>query len=350
MDKLGRKLAISLALGFLVFAGLSLYADLPQMGQALVRFDWRLLPVIFGLTLVNYLLRFVKWTYYLRRLGVRGVPWWESFLIFFAGLSMVVTPGKVGEWLKCYLLRQVSGTPFSRTAPIILAERLTDGLALAILAGAGLFLYRIGWEILLVATLAGLALIALSRWRRAMEAILDWGESRPVVGPRVHLLRNFYESTYELFSPLNLAVAVSLGVVSWAGECVAYFFVLTGLGVEPSFELLIQATFILASSTIAGAALMTPGGLGVAEGGLVGLSQVLVGVTRPVAASSAILIRLGTLWLGVGVGVIALLILTRRLGRTMPLGAVDGPDEVDLTVGDRGVSPGLPGRSRGTIR
>jgi len=90
------------------------------------------LPLVLALTSCNYALRFVKWQYYLRTIGVEGFPRGQSALAYLAGLGMVVTPGKVGEWLKCYLLRELHGTPFSRSAPILIAERLTDCLCCAI--------------------------------------------------------------------------------------------------------------------------------------------------------------------------------------------------------------------------
>ena len=60
-----------------------------------------------------------------------------------------MTPGKVGELLKAWLLRARAGTPMAVSAPVILAERLTDGVAMLILASAGLLLYRHGWQALL---------------------------------------------------------------------------------------------------------------------------------------------------------------------------------------------------------
>ena len=44
-------------------------------------------------------------------------------------LDFVITPGKAGEWLKSFLVRQRTGTAIATTAPIILAERMTDGQA-----------------------------------------------------------------------------------------------------------------------------------------------------------------------------------------------------------------------------
>src|SRR5207248_2162695 len=76
------------------------------------------------------------WELYLRRLGVR-IPLRDSFGIFLSGFSLTVTPGKIGEVLKSYLLREVHGVPMARTAPIVIAERLTDLVALAALALVG---------------------------------------------------------------------------------------------------------------------------------------------------------------------------------------------------------------------
>ena len=96
---------------------IALYADLPQMVQALVNFRWEFLPLILGLTLFNYFWRYLKWQYYLRRLDIH-IHWVKSLLIFLSGLSMAITPGNIGELLKSYLLK---------------TERLTDGIALILL-------------------------------------------------------------------------------------------------------------------------------------------------------------------------------------------------------------------------
>jgi hypothetical protein len=66
-------------------------------------------------------------------------------------------------------------------------------------------------------------------------------------------------------------------------------------------------------ATVAGAVLLTPGGLGVAEGGLTGLLQVIVDMPKSLAAVATLIIRFATLWFGVLVGMGTLAIMTRRL-------------------------------------
>src|SRR6056297_2259383 len=79
------------ALAFLVFVGLVLYGDVSRIGPTLARFNWFLLPVILSLTLLDDLLRFAKWDYFLKVLGV-DLPWKDSAAVFFGGLAMAITP------------------------------------------------------------------------------------------------------------------------------------------------------------------------------------------------------------------------------------------------------------------
>lgn len=305
--KLRTGIISSLVLACIVFIAITLYADAPHMVAALLHFHWEYLPLILGLTLFNYFWRFVKWQYYLRRLKVRIQPW-KSLLIFVSGLSMAITPGKVGELLKSYLLKRETGAAISHTAPIIVAERLTDGIAMLILAATGLVLYRFGWEVLLALLLLGLTGIALIQNRRLILTLLGFAERLPTVSRFVHLLHAFYESAYTLLQWRPLLLAILLGLISWAGECGALYFVFTGLGVTPSIDLLIKATFILAFASLVGSASGLPGGLGAAEGSVLALTRLLVSPSVALGGTATLLIRFCTLWFGLGLGVIALLL------------------------------------------
>ena len=165
-------IVFSLLLAFVVMTAIALYSDVPKMLAALVHFRWIYLPLILGFTLFNYFWRFVKWQYYLRRLKI-VLDWRKSLIIFLSGLSMAITPGKVGELLKSYLLRQATGAAISRTSPIIVAERLTDGIAMLGLAATGLVLYRFGWQILLILFVFGIFGIAVVQNRTVVLQVLQ---------------------------------------------------------------------------------------------------------------------------------------------------------------------------------
>jgi uncharacterized protein (TIRG00374 family) len=316
LANLRTKFILSLLVGMIVAVGLLLYGDFSDILHRLGDFRWELLPLLLALSLFNYLVRFVKWHFYLHQIGLHDIPKLDSFLAFFSGLAMVITPGKLGEWLKSYLLQEMRGIPFLRTAPILLAERFTDSVALLLLAVAGFIVFGEAWEVFVVVVAGCIAAMFVARHRPTMRAILHLAERAPLISRFATRVEDFYETTYTLFAPWSLLLTTALSFVSWAGEVLAFYLVLVGLGYHGSGMLLLQAAFILPISTLAGAVvLIAPGGLGVAEGGITGLLQVIVeGMTKSVATLAALIIRFTTLWFGVIVGLIVLAITTRRIG------------------------------------
>lgn len=316
MDKtLRSKIIISVILGMIVMIALSLFSDIRAVGDSLATFNWLMIPAILGFTVLNYVLRWLKWDYYLRKLRMgNGVSYGQSALLFTAGMVMAVTPGKVGEVLKSGLLKRLNGTPISRSAPIVLAERLTDGLAMLLLMATGLALYppaRPAFVVLVILSVIGLAVL---QNRRIAMALIKWLESKPKLQRFAQPLHSFYESSAELLSGRLLVVSTIISVISWAGECVAMYFVLRGLGVPASGELLLQSTFIFAASTLFGLVSFLPGGLGASEVSSTVLITALVGLPKGPASAATIVIRFCTLWFGVLLGIIAMTMFAHHYG------------------------------------
>lgn len=309
------KIIASALLGLLVLIVLGLVSDIRQVGQSFSTFAWATLPAILGFTIFNYVLRWLKWDYYLRRMEMdRGVNRYDSALLFTSGMVMAVTPGKVGEVLKSYLLKRMNGTPISASAPIVLAERLTDGLSMLLLMGFGLTLYapaRPAFLVLLVASCIGVVLV---QFRPLMERLLDLIARLPIGARLVPTLRTAYLSSQRLLSWRLLIISTIISIISWFGECVAFFYVLRGLGLGSTDDLLLKATFIFAASTLFGLVSFLPGGLGVSEASSTGLLVLLVGMTTGPATTATIIIRFCTLWFGVTLGAIALVLFRRRYG------------------------------------
>ena len=135
MSSRGKKLLLVILLSSLVFVGLAGYGDFREVWRHLAEFPPGYLFLALGLAVVNYLLRFLRWAYYLKLLGI-SVPFSVSSLTFLTGLAMTITPGKVGELVKSYLLRDRAGAPVTASLPVVLMERLTDLISVAF-TGAG---------------------------------------------------------------------------------------------------------------------------------------------------------------------------------------------------------------------
>ncbi len=313
-----RALIGTLAAAALSIILLTLFGDLDQIGDAFRTFDWRLAPLILLLTVWNYAWRFVKWRRYLRALDVRPLSTGADLLVYLSGYALTVTPGKVGELIRTVYLRRLTGAPPARTAAAIAAERITDGAAMLILALIGLVQFRYGRPLLALAAIAFLLGILLIQRPELLHALLNRLAGWPVVGGGITHARAFVDASNTLFRPKLLTQSVGLGVISWAGECVAFFLVLVGLGIDATWALLLGATFILALSSLAGGASMLPGGLGVTDATVAGLLILLIddpSMNRTVAAAATLIIRFATLWFAVLIGAISLALLERYTRR-----------------------------------
>jgi uncharacterized membrane protein YbhN (UPF0104 family) len=302
---LTRKVMVAALFGGLVFAALALYGDVTKLRNAARGFSPGAVAVGFGLALGNYGLRIWRWQYYLHCIDV-SVPLFESSIVFLSGFVMSVTPGKVGEVFKSLLLYESRGVSMVRTAPIVVAERLTDLIALVLLTALGSLAFELGIIIAAAGALLVSGLVLVCAYRPLGEALLGLAARLGPLRKIVHKLREAYESLLSMLRPGPLLFGTLLAVIAWSLECGSLYAIVHGF---PGATLPWDATvFAYSASTIAGALAMLPGGLGVTEAGMAGLLQALGGstMTKEVATAATILVRLATLWFAVGIGVIAL--------------------------------------------
>ena len=149
-SSLTRRLIIGLLFGFLVVLVLTLLSDLKAVSQHIFEFRWILYPIVLGLTLLNYLLRGFKFYYYLRQIGADNISLKESFRIFVAGFPLAVTPGKVGEALKgVWIHYKDPDVTIARGVSVVVAERISDGLAVLLLSTVGVIAFPQYWPVFL---------------------------------------------------------------------------------------------------------------------------------------------------------------------------------------------------------
>lgn len=302
-----KRFLLSLTLGIGVFLGFSIYADFEQIIRALQVFSWWYLPIIIFLVLANYLFRYLKWNYYLSILNIR-ISRKESFAIFISGLTMAITPGKMGEVLKSYLLREINGTPISRSAPIILAERFTDLISIALLSVFGVTTFKYGLQTLGISFgLMGLFMVMVS-WPPLFLGMIKWLAKCPLISKGATKLETAYDSISSLMLPKALIWTVLISCLAWFCECLAFNMVFHGFNLSCSLN---SSVFIYAFSTLIGALSMLPGGLGATEGSITGL-LLMLNIPKHLAVASTFIIRIFTLWFGVLIGLIALSLTQRK--------------------------------------
>lgn len=309
------KLSIRNALLLMLFAvvvygAYAVYSGLGKLGESLVRFTWTSFAAACGLAFGNYVLRYLKWEFYLSKLGIRNVGKVDSFLTFLSGFVLTITPGKVGEVFKSWVLFETHEIPISRTAPIVVAERVTDliGIITLIVLGSLGFAGGLVWAAV-GSVLVALLLVVIASPALSLGII---GLVERVPGRVGHLapkLREAYESLKTMLRADNLGVPALLSIAAWSLECLALWVILRGFGERTSLPLCV---FFYATSTLVGAIVPVPGGLGVTEAALEEQMHEIGHVTPATSTAAMMLVRFATLWFAVLVGFIALTALKRR--------------------------------------
>lgn len=328
---------MAIALGVLIL--LLALSDVPELLRSLRGFTlWLLIPITL-LKLINYTFRYLEWHYLLGVVGVRiraGLPsthqpptlnLGESIAIFLAGFPMQLSPGKVAEVLKAAMVKHRTRVPIAQTAPVVLTERIVDGLAVLIIIGVAALL---GGEAIFgsadldidAATIQALVIGTFVAMVGAIVAIqikplglgvLDILAKIPLLRRFVPWLRHFYLSSYEVLKLRRLIPTVGFGLVAYGTDCIALYLMLRGVDVAGSADLMAQVSFILGFAVIVAALSAMPGGAGARELSIGGLLIGMVGLERGVASAAVAINTFFQVGLGVLIGLVVLVIFRRRL-------------------------------------
>jgi len=300
----------ALVFGVILYAGGSMWADSDKVGDEFGKLNWTLYGGALLLTLCNYALRSAKWHYLIRLLNI-DIKVRDNIRIFTAGLSMTISPGKAGEMLKPYLVSQKTGVSMTQTVPALVAERLTDIIAIVMLMAISLPSIGSGAEAHTTSLIWICSAIALGLSVLASERLSLWiislSSKLPVIRKASNKIESLYRATRICLSLVPLFITIVVSFVAWGLECIGFVMIFNAMGIaEISLG---QATFIYTAGTVVGGLVaILPGGVGAAEGSMIGLMLKLpAALTEAQAMTAAMLIRIATLWMGVIIGAIALL-------------------------------------------
>ncbi|MBQ4334595.1 MAG: flippase-like domain-containing protein, partial [Myxococcaceae bacterium] len=106
MNRLLRRFVPVLLIAIALYGAFVVWSGYDDIRESLSAFRPIMLLWALGCATANYVLRLVKWEFYLWRLGIRGVGKLDSALVFLSGFAFTLTPGKVGEVFKSAVLLQ----------------------------------------------------------------------------------------------------------------------------------------------------------------------------------------------------------------------------------------------------
>jgi len=255
--------------------------DVGEVKDAFQQADWWLallsLPVYFA----GLWVRTIRWQYLLR--PVKKVPALRLYPVVIIGLmANNLIPARAGELARAYVLGEREKISKTTSLGTIAVDRLFDGVTLvpmmlivALLAkgdtnfdvGVGPLKANLNFtglgvvmSVLFGAALVLLAYLALSDSGRRLLHRLVHRFAPASLKPKVEdLLRSFFDGLHALRSPVDLAAAWIMSLISWSLEATMYFMVARAFGIHEGFHIFLLLT---AAANLVIAVVATQGGVG----------------------------------------------------------------------------------------
>ena len=244
--------------------------------------------------------------------------------------------------MRLLLLRRGFGLPYRRTAPLLIADRLSDvnTLALLMLAGASYVLKES--TLIFVALALVVAINALLRFPapllRMVDGLYALSRRRFALSPRGFALsrrrharssrrytrvaaglRRLLRRTQSTFNVNTQLLASLLSLAAWCFECASLFWILDALNTPIDLR---AAIAIHATASLVGALSMLPGGFGGFEATCVAL-LLWQGIPAPEAVVATAVLRVTTFWYSLLLGTPVLAWAILRLRRNRPTATAD---------------------------
>jgi hypothetical protein len=111
------------------YISFALYSDVNKFITHLQEIDLKfLVPILLSFTTTIFI-KSIRQYFFLRQINIQ-INFKENIIIFLAGLSMLVTPGGIGQMIKSHFLLKKDDQPVAKTIPLVVVERYHDVLAL----------------------------------------------------------------------------------------------------------------------------------------------------------------------------------------------------------------------------
>ena len=279
---------------YAVFIALS---DFSVIYETILHFPLESIPIIISLALLASFTRAVRYHLYLNNVNI-NIKFSQSVMIYFAGLSMELTPVRVGQVITSYILKEKFNKPVTQSAPVIVAERITDLIGLVVISVPAVFLVgEISWIILLAIAIL-LSIIILTQKRQPFDLLLNLFIRFKTLQNPIKYFKEMYENTYLLMRKRILAISSILSSVSWLIEGVGIFVIIKSLAIPIGLH---ESVLVYTKSAFIGGLSFIPNGIGVADSIFVSF-LLPYGADFSIATTAMILARLHFMWFRIALG------------------------------------------------
>jgi dolichyl-phosphate beta-glucosyltransferase len=245
---------------------------------------------------VAYFLRAARW-----RIWERSLSYWDSFRLILIGfMGNNVLPARLGEFLRAHCAAVKTDEDRGRTTALasIAAERILDGLILALFGLLAIFLVtvdrRLEWVLFtvsLVFTALGSALVLGVRYHGRIRSVIDKAHEK-FPGHLTEFAREkvtqFVDGFLPLGRPDRLLTAIAATVLIWSIEAASCYLIGRAVWSEMSMRV---AVLLLVVVNFASLVPLTMGGIGTIE--VVAPAYLISAGVAPTSALAIVLLQHG---------------------------------------------------------
>jgi uncharacterized protein (TIRG00374 family) len=309
-----RQLRPGILLGITILLGLMILGDVNKVSQEFLNFNWAYFGLAILLSILNYVLRFVKRQYSLKCSGMQNLSFFRSVQLFIASFPLSLTPMKVGESFKGIWLNRFSGLPVETTITIFLVDHLSDGLSVFLLSAFGTLAFPKLWPFFLLIFILFLCVIIFMQIKPMAHRMFNLSEKMPFFEEIIPALRKCMDGNPELFKPGALIFSSLIGLVSWMADGAALVSIMLGLGYIFTWQLVGSSLLVFSFAMLMGILSAFPSGIGVMEVSMAAMLTIMLNFRPEIAAAATILFRLATFWFGFLVGLLIWFVWGKILG------------------------------------
>ena len=266
--KVLKKIVSIVIITIIIYAIFLFISDLDKISDKILNFKLEFLPIILGLVIFSWIISYFRWNILLKNQNIH-IPHSLNFQIFLVGGALGITPGKIGELFKSQILKEKFNIPRTKTAPLFIVEKFLDLVSAMIVTVIGIwFIPEIGY-LAIIGLVVSIILFKILTSKKLFIQTLSFLNKIKFLSKYLEPLSSSHEILSKTLHSKKMFSLLILSIFYWIVIGCAAFFVIEGFGFSVGSILNIISTY--SSSLIIGALSFIPGGIGIAEGSLIGL-------------------------------------------------------------------------------
>lgn len=266
-----------LALSLSILASLLYVSDVAKVFGVISGANPYYMLAAFALSVSLMFFRTFRWCILLEKIKVR-TPFTRLLTIYMAGMFFSnLSPGKIGEPVKSYMLKKATGMSISKTLPSVFMERIFDVFSTVFLSFIGIALItlpvEIGMVLVGVVTLYLVGITAfiyvssdrnrISGVSKKLLSVFKWFPFMKKLDKRIERFAGKFNKSLVKYKDAGvLAKSFAISMFIWCMEGFIFYLCFASIGINVDFFVVVS---FLSIAVLIGVVSFLPGGIGSSE-------------------------------------------------------------------------------------